>query len=865
MKLPPPKNALKFLRWFCREDYLEEIEGDLVELFEEQQESASRWANLAFYWQVLHYFRPDFIKSFHFNPVPQAAMLKNYFKVARRSMMKQKLYTAINIGGLTLGLTGFILIFLYVQHELSFDQFTDHPEEVYRVYQRMGGNEYQGSDKYAYTPVGLAPAMEAEFSEVAQATTFRDQSALLSREQSHFYEPGLWADEAFFQVFPYPFLHGNPATALQEGKSMILTASLAQKIFGQQNPIGEVLTFQNKEAFTVTGVLEDLPETATISFSFLTDIGSNGQYDYDLKGDQWNNSDYMTFCRLTPGANDLALQQKLPALLDKYWQQPENFPFKLSYQLQSLSDLHFEQGINFDTGIKGNMQYIRLFSIIAILVLLLACINYMNLAIARSIKRTREVGIRKVVGARYRQVLGQFLSESVLITFLALVLALLASQLLLPLVNNVLDRSIELNLLTNTWLLPGLAVLMIVVGLLSGSYPALVMSSLRPVQVLKGSKDRRLSDQKLQHWLMVGQYAVSVGLIICSLVIYRQFQYIQQKELGYQKEQVVVIPIQDRELRKHIPALKNEWAKNPNLLAVTTTSELPTNVTSNTKLRKAGEAKEAASLIYRARQGYDYLDVFSIPLLAGRTFSPDIQSDFEEGIILNESAAKAFGWSPEAAIGQSLLDHKSRTVIGVVKDFHMHSLHLEIAPLMMVMDDYFDQIAVKVRPENLGGTLTTLEAGLQQHSPYPFEYQFLNERFDQLYRSEQQMGELLLIFTLLAIFIASIGLFGLAAFMAKQKTKEIGIRKVLGASALEIVGLFTKNFTRSILLAIIIAIPVSFYLSRHWLGGFAYRIELQWWYFMLPGLAMLGLAWMTIGLQTIGAVRVNPVQCLKEE
>ena len=871
MNPSPPKYALKFLRWFCRREYLEEIEGNLIELYELECEDVDQKATWWFYKNVLLHFRPAYIRTFHRkHPLIPYAMYKNYFKIAWRNMLKQKMYSFINIGGLALGLSCFILIFIYVQHELSYDNFYQNEAQIYRVYTQADGKGFMTGfmekSGFAYTTVGMAPALKTEFPDVAQATTLRNHKSLLSYEEDHYYEEGLWADEHYFKVFEYGLIKGNPQTVLKDAQSIVLTQSLAYKLFGLEDPIGKSVIFRNGDPFTVTGLMEDLPQNATISFSFLTSITSSSQYTREMNGDRWNNNDYYTFFTLIEKADPTALQNKMPLILEKYAQRDENYPFKETHVIQPLSEIHFENGLNFDIGQKGSFKYVSMFSVVAILVLLLACINYMNLAIARSIKRAGEVGMRKVIGATRLQLIGQFLGESVLIAFLALILALMLTHYLLPYFGYLIDRPLSLDFMNNIWLLPGLLFLVLLVGLISGSYPAFVVSALRPVQVLKGKLMGKLSGVKLQRALTVSQYAISTALIISSIIIYQQFQFIQNKDLGYDKEHIITINVLDGNVRKNVESIKTKWTTDPSIISVTTASELPTNVTSGTPVRHTHQSQEEAIQFYRARVDYDYLKVFGLELIAGRTFSPDIQADLTDNRILNESAVKAMGWTPEEAIGKQINDWKDRTVIGVVKDFHMHPMQMEIAPMMLQMEsNWIAFLALKVRPDQLQETIATLEKDIKAISPYPFQYQFLDERFDQLYKEDVRRGEIFGFFTILSILIASIGLFGLAAFTATQRTKEIGIRKVMGASASSIAAMLSRDFITMVMLGFFIATPVAWYIMKTWLQEFAYHIDLQWWVFLAAGFIAILIAGLTIGSQSFRAAIANPVECLRNE
>lgn len=867
----PSPWMLRFFRWFCHPDFQEDIEGDLLEMFQiEVEERGKRKADWIFFFEVISLIKLNLIRSFkNYHHIIHYGMYKNYFKIAWRSLLRQKLYSSLNISGLAVGLTCFLLIFLYIQHELSYDRFYPEADRIYRIYQRQEGNLYLDSDYFAVTPAALATTLEREYPEVNRATTMKPLSALLSQEEDNFWEEGLWADNHFFEVFALPFVQGNPKTALEQSESIVLSQSLAQKIFGSQNPIGQVLKFQNEVNYTVTGVVQDFPTNSSFQASFFASIQSFDFYRREMEKEKWDGNPFHTFLKLAERGDPLALEAKLPGLIDKYVNYGESFPFESKYYMQPLMELHLENKLNFDIGFKGNARYIYLFSWIAIIVLLLACVNYMNLAVARSIKRAREVGVRKVMGALRGQLIGQFLSESVLIAFLALFLALGLTQLMLPVFGYMLERPIELNFI-NPWLIPGLTLLVFTVGIFSGSYPAFVMSTLNPVMVLKGRLGRKFSGLKVQQCLIIGQYAASIVLIMSSLVIYRQFQYIQNKELGYDTEHILTIPIRDQALNEKLKQVKNECLKNSNILAITNSVDLPTSSTSTTLISK-GEArdKKADFTIYINRTDYHYLDVFGIELIAGRNFSPKIQTDARRRCILNETAVKALGWTPEEALGKQfnrLQDTVKYTVIGVAKDFHMNSMHLAIEPLMLTWNEEFMQyISVKIRPSNLKETINYLEGTLAKYSPYPVEYQFLDEQFDQLYKADRRLGEMFAFFTILSILIASLGLFGLAAFSAEQRTKEIGIRKVLGASIQNIVTILSKDFLKMVMIGFLIAVPIAWYFMNQWLQDFVYRIEIQWWMFVLAGLIAVMIAVLTISFQSIKAAMANPVESLRNE
>ncbi|MCG8385595.1 MAG: ABC transporter permease [Cytophagales bacterium] len=861
----PPKLAHRFFQWYCHPGYLEDLEGDLVERFERRTSvkglKAARWG---FIKEVLQLFRPEIIKPLGgVQQLNHYGMFKNYFKITWRSLLKQKLYSIINVGGLSLGLTCAVLVFLYVQYELSFDKFYPHSDHIHRVYQKLAGSFYQGSDHYAVTHAPLATALMEEVPDIERATSVAEHTALLGLAETTYWEEGLWADVHFFDVFQLPFVKGNPATALQKSESIVLTESLAHKVFGKKDPMGQGLTFQGNTLFTVTGVIKDPPANSSLRFSYLAAMLSNHEYTTDIRKEKWDNNPVHTFFSVTQGTDLSNLQGKLTGIYEKYVDYGKDFPFQGSYHFQPLGRFHLETNLNFDIGSKGNTSYLYLFSIIAFVILLLACINYMNLAIARSIKRAREVGLRKVVGASRWQLIGQFIGESLMITFFALLLALVFTNFAIPGFAQWTECPIELDLVKNRFLLLILFVLLLGVGIVSGSYPAFFMSSLRPVHVFKGKIGKKPKGLKIQQWLIIGQYTASIVLVVSSIVIFKQFEYIQKKELGYQKEHILTIPVQGNELKKQVDLLKTEWLANPGVSAVTASLDLPTDITSAIIIH--GESEEEL-MIYDFRVDTDFLKVFEMNMVAGRSFSEEIKSDQEEAFILNETAAKALGWSPGEAIGKQLEHNGMKTVIGVVKDFHMHSMHLTIEPLVIRMrKQHFDHISLKIDPRNLAQVLPALKASFNKYSPYPFEYKFLDEQFDLLYRTELRLGEMLGVFTLLSILIASLGLFGLAAFTASQRTKEIGIRKVLGSPVKGIVALLAKDFLKVVVIGFLMATPIAWYSMHRWLQDFAYRIQLEWWMFALAGAFAILIAFITVSSQSLKAALANPVDSLRNE
>jgi putative ABC transport system permease protein len=665
------------------------------------------------------------------------------------------------------------------------------------------------------------------------------------------------------------FIEGSAATALRDPQAIVLTKSLAKKIFQDKDPIGQLVSYQERDGFKVSAIIDDPPASSSMKYSFVVNIMYNDYWRDEMARAGWSGNSFHTFFVLPRGADPRALEKKFPALLNKY-RNPDDYkdyPFQDIYMVQPVTEIYFQSGINFDIGLKGNLKVVYSFLAAAIIVLLLACVNYMNLAIARSIKRSKEVGIRKVSGAFKHQIVFQFLSESVLIAVISLLLAVGLTYFLLPYFSEIMERPLEFNILSNPYLLPGLLAVVVVVGFLSGSYPAFVMSSLRPIEVLKVKAHVALSGIGLQRSLVVIQFAASVTLVVVSLLIYMQLKFVREKDLGYDKQNVVTLRLKDFSLRDKFPMLFNEWTQSPNVVSATLTSHLPTHITSSTIVKKSSAELDKDGLaIYRWVVEYHFMDVFGLELLSGRSFSKDLKTDIDHACVINETAAKALGWSASEAVGKEVYKDAPIKIIGVIKDFHMHSMHLPIQPLMVrVSENRGNVFSVKIKPTNTAQTIAFLENVVRKISSYPFQYEFLDDNYDQLYKSETRLGEIFGVFTFVSILIAALGLFGLAAFIGEQRTKEIGIRKVLGASVNSIIFLLSKGLMKLVVIAIIIAIPISWYIIQLWLQDFAYRIEIQWWTFAVAGLLALLVANISIGYQSIKASFVNPVDSLRSE
>ncbi len=796
-----------------------------------------------------------------------SSMFKNYFKIAWRNALKQKLYSLINTFGLATGITCFILIGLYVGYEFSFDKEVPNKENIYRVIQHQKGNMFLGTDYFAVMPAPAAKTLKSEFPEVVEAAAFQPLSAIIGIDvQNSSSEMGYWAEPSFFTVFKPDFLYGNPNLVFDKSNGIVITRLLSIKVFGRANSLGELLKLDNQD-FEVTGILEDLPQNSSLKYDFVRNIADQPNY----KKQSWSNNAPFVFIQLANNTDPRALEAKLPSFLAKH-QKLEGYPFENILYLEPLTEIYFNTNVNMDFATKGNANLLFVLGLIAVIVLLLACINYMNLSLARSVKRTTEVGLRKVVGAGRYQILLQFLGEAVFFSFFAVLVALVASLILLPLFRDLIERPLSFMVFDNPVYLFGLAGLILLVAFVSGSYPALVISRLRPGPILKGGSFKTAKGLTLQKILIISQYACSFILIIGGIVMYRQMQFIHSKDVGYTREHILTIPINNDRLRGNLETLKNQWLSSSGIREISFANQLPINVKSSSLLNYE-EGVNTGIAVYEAYADFNYIDIFDLEVISGRKLSEDYAQDKEsteekEGnFVLNEAAIKALGYTPEESIGKTFTYYKGwlGTIVGVVKDFNIHSLHSEILPLRIGHRPYYTNIVVKISPQNIRGTLKYMESGIAEFSDSPFYYSFLDEQFNQLYKAEQKLGKAINYFSFVALLLASFGLFGLAAIITEQRFKEVGIRKVLGASEKKIISLLTSDFLLTVLIAFALAIPLSWYFMDQWLESYAYRIKIGVGIYILTGSAALIITFITVSYQAMRAALANPVKSLRTE
>lgn len=882
----PPRRADALLEAWCSAGLLEDIQGDIHELYHKRSHSYGRMvAQLLYWWDVLWFLRPYLLKrSAPYQQARGPIMWRNYLVVAWRTMFKYRMYSTINVLGLAMGLAVCLLIFLFVQDERSYDTFFSDADQIHRVRALFESQQVKSHEAMLAYPA--ADLLENDFPEIEHSVRLISvgSSPLFVKDDRRFYEDGFYfADSDFFEVFDLPFLYGDPATALVEPAQVVITSSVAQKYFGETNVVGQTFSYDNRVDLTVSGVIDDLPSNTHFAF----EIVASRETLVSLFGERimnnlqnWGWPSTYTYIKLNPTADPEVLQAKLPEFMDRNEAQDA-----LSIFLQPLKDIHLHSHLELEMQPNGDIAQVYTFSAIALLILLIACINFMNLSTARSTLRAKEVGMRKVVGARRGQVITQFLGQSVMMTMLALVLALVFVQLALPGFNEFLDKDLVVGYLSNPLVPLGLLAVGLLVGIGAGSYPAFYLSAAKSLDVLRGEAARGLGRGRVRQGLVVIQFAISIMLVVVTGTVYSQMQFAKNLKLGYEKDQVVIVSGLNRIADEDsFETLRTRLLQHSNIASLTASSIVPTqNLFAGTGFRLPG-GDEEEPLFYRIVQvEHNFFDTYGIDIVSGRGFSRDFGADrrlrptddnphVQSSIILNEAAALKAGWSPEEAVGKTLMqggDERSitYTVVGVSADIHFSSVHSEIEPAVFFVDpNGYSSLAVKVATADLSSTLAYLDEAWNAVVPnYPITRTFLDDRFGALYEQEERTGQVITAFAILAIFIACLGLLGLAAFMAERRRKEIGVRKVMGASVRDIILMLSWDFTKLVLVANVIAWPAAYFLANAWLQDFAYRTEIGVMLFILAsGVAFL-VAWVTVGLQAGRAAVTNPVTAIRDE
>lgn len=799
-------------------------------------------------------------------------------KIAFRTLWRNKGFTAINILGLSIGLATCMLIMVFIYHELSYDRYNEKSERIVRVI--FVGSVQGGKMKEAHVMPPVAQTLKADFPEVEDATRIRNSgSPLVSYQDNTFSAEGFaYVDSNFFNVFTLPMIAGNQATALSLPQSVVITKETAKKYFGDADPLGKVIDIKSwNQSFTVTGIINDVPDASHFHFSFFASMSGLPE----ARENSWMTSEFFTYLVLPVGYDHKKLESKLPGVISKYLgpqlqqgmgmtlQEFQEKGNELGLQLQRLTDIHLKSDATGELSTTGDIRYVYIFGAIALFMLFIACINFINLSTAGASKRAKEVGIRKVIGSGKKQLVWQFLSESIVLTILSLLISIVLVQFFLPVFNQLTGKNFGLTIFKNPVLLTGVFLLVFITGLLAGSYPAFFLSSFKPVAVLKGKFIVTKNSYSFRSGLVVFQFFISIVLIISTSVVYRQLNYISDKKLGYNKEQVVVLPdtwILGEKEKLFLQQIKGD----SRVVSASISGYVPAGNSYNNNFFLYNTDVAAQVKTVRYQVDPEYIPTLGMEISEGRNFNISMPTD-SNAIIINETAVKAFGWGKDA-IGKNLKrnynngENISYQVIGVVKDFHFRSLHEPISPLVMTIGDNTGGILVKISTTDIPGILHQLKDrwsafGLET----PFSYSFLDDRFQKTYESEQNAGKLLGIFAGLTIFVACMGLLGLAMFTAQQRTKEIGIRKVLGASVSNIVTLLSKDFIKLVMIAFVIASPLAWFLMNKWLQDFAYRTNISVWIFAAAaGLSIL-IAFFTISIQSIKSALANPVKSLRTE
>jgi len=870
MKPEPPKIPgwlIRISAWY--EDGFVVYGDACEEYFAIKESRGCLRAKLWFWRQALRTF-PVFAGDFI---IWRMIMLRNYLKVALRNIKKQKGYAFINISGLAIGMAACILILLWVKDELSFDSYHENAARIYRL--TIDAN--LGTPmKAPVSPTPLGPAMVAEYPEVIQCVRLSrpNRSPVIVGDKEFFEENVAFADNSIFEVFSFPFLMGDPEKALTTAYTAVITEEIARKYYGDVDPLGKMIKFGGDQEYAITGVVENIPANSHFTFNILRSMETQYAESRALM-ENWMAISQYTYILLAENADPLALEQKLPVLIDKNLGPAlKSIGASVTMHLQPLREVYLHSDFAGDIGAQGDIMYVYLFSAIALFVLIIACINFVNLSTARATSRAQEVGMRKTLGAVRQRLIGQFLGEAVVYSLLSLAVAIILILVAMPWFNALVGRRLGLNILHMPWLIPAFIGLALAVGIMAGSYPAFFLSSFQPVRVLKGKLKFGTKNIQFRRILVIAQFAISIVLIIGTMMIYKQLIFMKSKNLGFHKEHVVVLPGLDDVMAKSYQTLRNEFKNLPGVINVGASSMLP-----GRGIRRSAFQPEGFSLDQSQTMDYldidpHFLDALDIQFVEGRNFMEDLSTDKTESVLINETAAKKFGWNNP--IGKQFIfgpdqnadGTESRlNVVGVIKDYHNTSLRMKIEPMILFYDpSSYSALALRIAPSDVPKTVNLIRKKWKELLPQkPFDYFFLDDAFDSQYRAEERIGGATLRFSLLAIFIGCLGLFGMASYTTEQRTKEIGVRKVLGASAGVIVRMLSKEYILLVTVGNLIAWPVAYFMMKTWLNNFAYRTSLAPWIFFAAALLSLTVALLTVSYQSIRAALSNPIDSLRYE
>jgi len=797
-------------------------------------------------------------------------MLKNYITIALRNLLRQKGFAIINILGLTIGLTVSALIILYIVHELGYDRFHDNADRIYRVaiHGEISGQEID----VAVSSPPFGPALVNDYPEVVDYTRVNTpHNSLFAFGDKKYYEDDiLFADSSFFKIFTIPFLYGDPETALEVPRSIVLTESVATKYFGEEYPVGRVLRYDDQADLTVTGVCEDYPDHSHFKFQALISFSTLVEFRGERWMNTWGNFAMYNYIMLDEQANLDSLNTKMPDFFKKYMSdeiQEADISFEID--LQPVTSIHLHSDLMAEIGSNSDIRYIYILTAITVFILILASINFMNLSTAKSANRAREVGIRKVVGSTRQHLVRQFIGESVIISLISLFITFFLIELILPAFNDITGKDLDMQYILDWQLTLGFILLAVFVGIFAGSYPAFYLSAFNPIRVLQGRLKAGSSNSLLRNALVFIQFTVSITLIIGTVVIYRQLTFMMEKDLGFEPSNVIVIHLRNEETRNNGQVIKERFLTYPNVLSASLTSGLPAGQLSGTGYFPEGYGDKDPWLIYGFSIDQDFIDrTMKMRIINGRNFSPEFTTD-SSAVLINEVLLKKLAW--DDPIGKIIYSDRTEPipykVIGVIRDFHIQSLHQQINPIMLrFLGGPPNYLIIKLLSDSTPLTLLALENAWEEINPdIPFDYQYLNERIAQYYEYEKKMGSIFIYFTAFALFIAALGLYGLATFIAEQRTKEIGIRKAMGSSISKISYILSRDFARPVLLANLVAWPAAWFAINKWLQNFSFRTDLALWIFPAAALITLLLALITVNIQTVRAASANPVNSLRYE
>jgi len=874
----------RIFRFYCHPDFQEDILGDLEEYYEVNlEERGKAYANRKFLFDSLLLFRISLLKDNWFTQnIIRTTMVKNNIKVAYRSMMRHKFYSMLNLAGLAISMAACVFIAIYVKDELSYDKHFQNSERIFRVanYLKFANNEFN----LPTAPDPLAKTVKEEFPEVIKAGRNRGDASMMIQVGENFYQQEhiTWADQEWMDIFKFSVLQGDKDHLLDQPNTVVLEQTTARKFFGEEDPLGKVIKVNNTDDMVVTGVIADIPDNTHFNYDMFISMLNRE----DARQNFWLSNNFLTYVELQTAQQKAAFEEKMPGFLLTHMSEQvqqvmgadmkeglEAGALDLRYYLQPIGEIHLTSNLDFELGPTSTIRYVYMFSIIGAFILLIACINFMNMATARATIRAKEVGVRKVLGSLRKQLIGQFLTEAILNAFIAMLLAVGIVYLLLNGFNELTEKTLINPVFGEAGLWPYLLLATFVIGILAGIYPAFVLSSFTPVRVLKGDASKGRSSQWLRNILVVIQFATSIFLIIGSTLVYSQLDYLQHKDLGFNKDQILIVN-ETQLLGEQLDAFKTELERSSLVEGVSVSGFIPSTDALNDFPFLPDEATSPDEAV--STQNWtvdeDYADVFGLKILEGRFFDEDFETD-SSAVIVNEAALKRFGYT-ENPIGRRIKtlgginnnESQTFTIVGVMKDFHFKNMTSVITPHCLFLGRSTGAVSIRFKPEAASEVLSFAQSTWDQFaSGQPFEYSFLDQIFNNQFREQQKVETIFTEFAILAITIACLGLFALAAFVTEQRKKEIGIRKVLGASTFTLLNLLFNNFTKLILISAVLAIPFAWWYMNGWLSEYPFRIGLNPLIFVAGTLAVLIISWITVGYQSLKAARRNPVDNLRYE